>query len=295
MEARDWPQVAACKAQLHACEVALASGIAVRTRIPLADDELPDIFHMAAEGRHGPSPGLRSVKTATGTILSSPASVEAEITDYVSALFQGRHAASPNGPVDSGHTFQPDEAFFPAFLDGLPSLSVEDREALERPLTLGELQEAVEGAAPHKSPGLDGLSYELYKATFQEVGPPLLDAFNAMLDEGILTASLRQGVVRLLPKVAGVPMASQLRPITLLGTDYKLLTKILVARLIPVLPSVLRSTQLCSVRGRSIFDGPASILSKVTFESICVRESLRISLVTLPLSLQVTKVSIFFI
>ena len=191
--------------------------------------------------------------------------MEAEVTEYFSALFQGRHVASPDGPVDSGHTFQPDEAFFPAFLEGLPSLSEEDKEALEQPLTLGELQEAVEGAAPHKSPGLDGLSYELYKTTFTEVGPPLLDAFNAMLAEGILTASLRQGVVRLLPKVAGVPMASQLRPITLLGTDYKLLTKILVARLIPVLPSVLRSTQLCSVRGRSIFDGPASILSSAEY------------------------------
>jgi hypothetical protein len=58
-------------------------------------------------------------------------------------------------------TFQPEETLFPAFLDGLPSLSVEDREALEQPLTLGELQEAVEAVAPHKSPGLDGLSYEL--------------------------------------------------------------------------------------------------------------------------------------
>ena len=265
MEARDWPQVAACKAQLHAYEVAMANGLAIRTRIPLADDEMPDIFHLAAEGRHGPSPGLSSVKTADGEVLSSPASVEAEITSYFSALFQGRHVASPDGPVDSGNTFQPDETLYPAFLDGLPSLSEEDREALEQPLTLGELQEAVEGAAPHKSPGLDGLSYELYKATFTEVGPPLLDAFNAMLAEGLLTASLRRGAVRLLPKVAGVPMASQLRPITLLTTDYKLLTKILVARLIPVLPSVLRSTQLCSVRGRSIFDGPASILSSAEY------------------------------
>jgi hypothetical protein len=265
LEARDWPQVAACKAQLHSYEVALAAGLAVRTRIPLADDELPDIFHLAAEGRHGPSPGLCSIKTAAGDILTSAASVEAEVTDYFTALFQGRHVASPAGPVDSGHTFQPDETLFPAFLDGLPSLSTEDREALERPLTLGELQEAVEGAAPHKSPGLDGLTYELYKATFPEVGPPLLDAFNSMLAEGLLPASLRQGAVRLLPKVAGVPMASQLRPITLLGTDYKLLTKILVARLIPVLPSVLRSTQLCSVRGRSIFDGPASILSSAEY------------------------------
>jgi hypothetical protein len=151
--------------------------------------------------------------------------VEAEVTDYFSALFQGRHVASPDSPVDSGHTFQPDEALFPAFLDGLSSLSAEEKEALEQSLTLGELQEEVEGAVPHKSPGLDVLSYELYNATFTEVGPPLLDAFNAMLAEGILTASLRQGAVRLLLKVAGVPMDSQLRPITLLDTNYKLLTK----------------------------------------------------------------------
>jgi hypothetical protein len=61
--------------------------------------------------------------------------------------------------VDSGHTFQLDKSLFPAFSDGLPSLSREDREALEKPLTLEELQEAVEGSASHKSPGLDGLSY----------------------------------------------------------------------------------------------------------------------------------------
>ena len=60
-----------------------------------------------------------------------------------------------------------------------------------------------------------------------------------MMAEGLLPASFRRGIVRLLPKVAGVPAASQLRPITLLGVDYKLLTKILVARLLPVMPSVL--------------------------------------------------------
>jgi hypothetical protein len=64
LEALTWPHLA-CKAQLHTYEVALATGIAVRTHIPLADGELPDIFHLAAEGRHGPSPGLCSIKTAT--------------------------------------------------------------------------------------------------------------------------------------------------------------------------------------------------------------------------------------
>jgi hypothetical protein len=40
-----------------------------------------------------------------------------------------------------------------------------------------------------------------------------------------------------------------------------LLTKMLVARLLHVLPDVLKASQLCSVRGRSIFDGAAAILS----------------------------------
>ncbi len=39
----------------------------------------------------------------------------------------------------------------------------------------------------------------------------------------------------------------------------------LVARLLHVLPDVLRASQLCSVRGRSIFDGAAAILSAAEY------------------------------
>ena len=266
LEARNWPEVGACKSQLQEFERIAAAGLAVRTHLPLADDELASVLHLAAEGRHGPTPGLRSVRAADGTVLTSSEDVEAEVSSYFTALFHGRHVASAaTGPVDSGVTFQPDETLFPSFLTGLPTLSPEQRSGLEEPFTLVELEAVVEAAASKKSPGLDGLSYEFYRATFHDVGPPLLEAYNAMLADGLLTASMRKGVVRLLPKVAGIPTASQLRPITLLGTDYKLLTKMFVGRLIPVLPDVLRSTQLCSVRGRSIFDGPASILSASEF------------------------------
>jgi len=94
--------------------------------------------------------------------------------------------------------------------------------------------------------------HKFYKATFDKVGPPLLEAFNAMLAEVLLPVSMCQGVVPLLPKVAGLPAASQLWPITLPVTDYKLLTKILLACLILILPTVFPSTQIGSVRGCSI-------------------------------------------
>jgi hypothetical protein len=136
---------------------------------------------------------------------------------------------------------------------------------LEAPFTYGELAEAVRQAANGRSHGLDGLPYELYKVVLPQVGPPLLDALNGMLEAGELEPSLRRGVVRLIPKKAGTPSVDQLRPITLLCTDYKLLTKMLAGRMLTVLPTVLRSSQLCSVRGRSIFEGPAAILSAAEY------------------------------
>jgi hypothetical protein len=84
-----------------------------------------------------------------------------------------------------------------------------------------------------------------------------------MLEAGQLTASLKQGVVRLLPKVPGISRAAQLRPITLLCTDYKLLTKMFVSRLLPLLPHLLNSIQLFSTRGCSIFDGGLTIWSSI--------------------------------
>jgi hypothetical protein len=71
-----------------------------------------------------------------------------------------------------------------------------------------------------------------------------------MLSRGLLSPSLLHGVVRLLPKVPGVPTASQLRSIILLNKYNKFLTKMIVVRLLPLLPTVPRA-QLCSVRGCS--------------------------------------------
>jgi hypothetical protein len=259
--------VAEYKEAIAAMDAEAAAGVAVRTHLPLVDQERPGAAHAAEEGRFGPSPGLRSIRAADGSIIRDPGGVEEEVASYFSALFNGRHAATIGAaePVDSGSTFLPDEACVPEFLQGLPTLSPEDAARLERPFSLFELQAAVEAAAAAKSPGIDGLSYEFYKKTLPLVGPALLDGLNSMLEGGRLVPSMRKGLVRLLPKVAAIPAAHQLRPITLLCTDYKLLTKMIVARLLPLLPSVISSGQLCSVAGRSIFEGPATVLSTAAY------------------------------
>ncbi len=263
LDRRDWPEIEACKRRIRDLDNWSAAGLAMRAHVPLADGEQPGLFHLAAVGRQGLSTGLTSIKTAGGCTLTSEDEVQAEVLSFFEAIFQGRHAAAQGEPVDSGHPFVPDMQLFPQFLLGLPTLLPEDRDGLKAPFTLAELEDAVSSGVANKSPGLDGLSYELYKKVLPYVAQPLLEALNSMLEAGLLQPSLRKGVVRLLPKVGGTPTASQLRPITLLVVDYKLLTKIFVNRLLPVLPQVLRATQLCSVRGRSIFSGAASILSAI--------------------------------
>lgn len=58
-----------------------------------------------------------------------------------------------------------------------------------------------------KSPGLDGLSYEVYVLLFPDMKEELLTVFNCILQRKRLMGSMGRGFIQLLPKVAGVPIS----------------------------------------------------------------------------------------
>ena len=70
------------------------------------------------------------------------------------------------------------------------------------------------------------------------------------------------GATRLIPKVEGVPDVTQLRPITLLQTDYRLLSKCLAVRLHKVMKEVVQPGQL-GTGDRNILTGVYNILSSI--------------------------------
>ena len=83
------------------------------------------------------------------------------------------------------------------------------------------------------------------------------------LDRVRIVESNKHGVTRLAPKVDGVPSVDELRPITLLNCDYKILTKWLVRRMKPILPYVIKSGQLCTLGQKNILFGVSNILSSI--------------------------------
>ena len=109
----------------------------------------------------------------------------------------------------------------------------------------------------------ESLSYEFYKATLHIIEKDLLDVLQCQLDRGRIIDSNVEGVTRLCPKLEGVPAMDELRPITLLNSDYKTLSKWLLLRVKPKLPLIIKSGQLCTVGRKNILFGVSNILSSI--------------------------------
>ena len=119
-------------------------------------------------------------------------------------------------------------------------------------VTLEELENAVKNLKPNKSPGLDGLSSNFYKTFWQNLGPLLLNIFNSSYDKGILPFSQRQSVLNLLFKKGDPLDLSNFRPISLLNTDYKILSYILANRMKHVLHKIINPDQTGYLKNRYI-------------------------------------------
>ena len=148
-------------------------------------------------------------------------------------------SASPLSP--------PDEDFFLNSLDHF--LSSDEASLCECDISLDECTAALKSFKRNKSTGLDGLPYEFYTKFWDLIGPDLVATFNDSFAKGSLS-SQRTGLITLLYKKNDRLNTKNSRPISLLCTDYKILSKVLTNRLKTVLPSVISDSQSCGVPGR---------------------------------------------
>ena len=165
--------------------------------------------------------------------------------------------------IDTGLPFVPDDHHLGEFLEGLGSLSDADSEELHKDIAKEEMEEVIKNCENNKSPGLDGLSYEFYKTVWPVISEVFVQVLQCQLDRLNIIESNNVGATRLAPKVLGVPHVDELRPITLLNCDYKILTKLFVFRMVPILMFVIRSGQLCTVDNKNILFGVNNVLSSI--------------------------------
>ncbi|KAJ3582854.1 hypothetical protein NHX12_024244 [Muraenolepis orangiensis] len=133
-------------------------------------------------------------------------------------------------------------------------VSPEENSQLEAVLTLQELFTAMGSLQNGRAPGMDGFPVDFYKSFWSEIGQDLLEVLNDSLQTGRLPLSCRRAVITLLPKKVDLQQIKNWRPVSLLYTDYKILSKALALRLREVMASVVHPDQTYCVPGRLISD-----------------------------------------
>ena len=123
-------------------------------------------------------------------------------------------------------------------------LTGEEQEVCEGPLTETEISAVIKTFKNNKSPGTDGLPIEFYKVFWNEIKDLLINSINFAYENGNLSISQRQGLITLLPKKDKDPLnLKNWRPISLLNTDSKIVTKCLSHRMRRVLPKIIEQDQ----------------------------------------------------
>ncbi|CDH54787.1 hypothetical protein RO3G_11686 [Lichtheimia corymbifera JMRC:FSU:9682] len=158
--------------------------------------------------------------------------------------------------------YSPTEIDQPAvdhLLSSIPS-SVRVTEAqgnhLIRPFTLDELVGAIDHSPLGRSPGMDGLPFELFKhmQTWEPVLRLLLSVMNQALLQHSYPRSWMSTRMVLLYKKGDPQLLANWRPLSLINSDAKLFTKLLANRLQPIMHHLINPFQTGFLAKRLISD-----------------------------------------
>ena len=233
-------------------------GYVVRSRLKRVLNEAVKTNATAREEevRRFPDRYIGSVKAPDGRLLRSAR----EIRDAFLAHFRDRFARCTDLPLRE----------FRSYLADFPRLGVAEAASCEGVVTECEVRDALKQVGLNKSPGLDGLPYEVYLRMSHMFVPiltdmylrmshmfvPILTDMTDMFAQGAIPGTVNKGVITLLKK-GGRHVWEGLddyRPITLLNTELKILARVLASRLQLVISNLIGSEQTFAVKGRSIQD-----------------------------------------
>ncbi|XDV54613.1 hypothetical protein PO909_022862 [Leuciscus waleckii] len=218
-----------------------AQGALVRSQFQTVTQmDIPSKFFFNLEMKKGQSKMMHTLRSATGQELTEPADIRSCAVEFFSDLYKSE--------------LREWGADAESFLEGLPKVDEESNNELQQTLSVQELYAAMMSMENGKSPGIDGLPVEFYKALWPVIGEDLLTVLNDSLERGLLPLSCRRAVITLLPKKGDLQCIGNWRPVSLLCSEYKILSKSLATRLSKVLSKLIHSDQSYCIPNRSIFD-----------------------------------------
>ena len=148
----------------------------------------------------------------------------------------------------------------------IPKLSEESKQSCEGRITAEECKTSLESFQNNKSPGNDGIPIEFYKRCWNLICNPFMDCVIASFEKEEMSNSQRQAVITLIEKKGkDRTLLENWRPISLVNTDAKIISKVIANRIKRVLPSIIHHNQTGYIKDRFIGETVRSILDVMDF------------------------------
>uniref|UniRef100_A0A8C6SMB2 Reverse transcriptase domain-containing protein n=1 Tax=Neogobius melanostomus TaxID=47308 RepID=A0A8C6SMB2_9GOBI len=232
----------------------LAKGAYIRSRAKwIEEGETNSSYFFALEKRNGKQKSLTALKV-NDTITTDAKVISNHVFSFYSKLY--------TSDFDSKACVE----FISKIRQYCPVVGDSFKELCDSDLTLNEIKEAIFSMKKGKTPGIDGLPVEFFIHFWDTIKEPLFYMYKQCIDEGEMTPTMKQGVISLIPKAdKDTLLIENWRPITLLTTDYKILSLVYANRLKKYLNKIIAETQCGFIKGRHISNNIRLVLDLLDY------------------------------
>ena len=134
------------------------------------------------------------------------------------------------------------------------TLGKEDREWLERVFEEDEVFSVLKSMNGNETPGPDGFTIAFFQKCWGVIKEDVMRFLHEFHMGGTFEKSLNASFIALVPKKPSASNIEDFSPISLVGSFYKILTKVLANRLRSVVGKLVSDSQNAVARGRHILD-----------------------------------------
>jgi hypothetical protein len=197
-------------------------------------------FHACVKGRKRTN-SIAALKKGEGWLVN-PTYIKEEVCNYFVNHFLEEAWERPTK----------DGVAFPILLE-------EEVEQLERPFDECEVKGIIDSSQNNKSPGPDGFNFEFFRGCWDVVKGDVMKFFQEFFVNANMPRGMLSYFITLIPKVHNPHSISEFRPISLLGSLYKIVAKVLATRLGAVMGKLISMNQSTFIKGRLLVDGVLTI------------------------------------
>ena len=191
---------------------------------------------------------ISELENSKGETIKDPDAIFDEITSFYKSLYQT--------PSTSEKIDQKQSKFLKKFFirnkEKLDLFHSQNDSEFDE-ITEYEVEKAITKLNKDSAPGPDGLTSNLYKNYSSFFVKLLTDVFNNIMETGVAPTSFDLAIIKLIPKKSNIiRKISDLRPISLINTDQKILSHILANRIKPVCNALIDQHQFAHFPKRDI-------------------------------------------